>query len=155
MNMKNYEDEPMNSEFTLKELEKSLKAMKKEKSPGPDSIYNEILLNAGKNLKENILKMINTFWNQENIPDELYRVEIKSIYKGKGDIGNLENHRGIFLNSNILKLLEKMILYRGISTLENSMSLYQAGGRAGFSPGEQVFILRSILDKSIYFNQII
>ena len=50
--------------------------------------------------------MLNTFRNQENIPDELYKVEIKSIYKGKGDIGNLENHRGIFLNSNILKLLE-------------------------------------------------
>ena len=155
MNIRNYEHEPMNSKFTLKELEKSLKALKKEKSPGPDTIYNEILLNAGKNLKENILKMLNTFWNQENIPDELYRVEIKSIYKGKGDIGNLENHRGIFLNSNILKLLEKMILNRGIATLENSMSPYQAGGRAGFSPGEQVFILRSILEKSNYFKQTI
>ena len=153
MNIKKYEQEPMNLEFTLKELEKAIKAMKKEKSPGPDTIYNEILLNAGKNLRENILNMINTFWKQENIPDELYRVEIKSIYKGKGDIGNLENHRGIFLNSNILKLFEKMILNRGITTLEKSMSPYQAGGRAGFSPGEQVFILRSIIEKSNYFNQ--
>ena len=69
-----YEDHPMNKKFTPKELEKALKALKREKSPGPDQIYNEILLNAGKNLKNNILKMMNTFWENEDIPDDLYRV---------------------------------------------------------------------------------
>ena len=97
--------------------------------------------------------MINTFWKLENIPEELYRVEIKSLYKGKGDIGNLENHRGIFLNSNILKFFERIVLLRANDAIDSKMSPYQAGGRANYSIGEQVFILRSILEKYNYYNQ--
>ena len=153
MKITSFDQDPINQEITRNELEKAIKTLKKEKSPGPDEIYNEILINAGKNLKESLLKMINVFWKTEQLPEELYKVEIKSIYKGKGDIGNLENHRGIFLNSNITKLIEKIILLRGTEIIENNTSQYQAGGRSNYSTGEQVFILRSIIDKCNYFNQ--
>ena len=155
MKISMYDEDPMNKEITMKEIERAIKSLKKEKAPGPDEIYNEIIINAGKNLKTNLLKMINIFWQLENIPEELFRVEIKSLYKGKGDIGNLENHRGIFLNSNILKFIERIILLRANDKINNKMSPYQAGGRANFSIGEQVFILRSILEKSSYYNQTI
>ena len=69
----------------MKELNRAIKSLKKDKAPGPDEIYNEILINAGKNLKRNLLKMINNFWKLETIPEELYRVEIKALCKGKGD----------------------------------------------------------------------
>ena len=148
-----YDNEPMNADITMKEMERAAKSLKKEKSPGPDEVYNEIIMNAGKNLKINLLKMINACWKLEDIPEDLYKVEIKSLYKGKGDIGNLENHRGIFLNSNILKFIERIILLRAIDTLETKLSPYQAGGRPNFSIGEQVYILRSVLDKCNYYNQ--
>ena len=148
-----YDDQPMNTDITMKEVERAIKSLKKEKTPGPDEFHNEIIINAGKNLKINLLNMLNSCWKLESVPEDLYKVEIKSIYKGKGDIGNLENHRGLFLNSNILKFIEKVILLRATDALESKMSPYQAGGRPNYSIGEQVFILRSILDKCKYYNQ--
>ena len=155
MKITSYDNETMNHEITMKEVDRAIKSLKKDKAPGPDEIYNEIIINAGKNLKMNLLRMMNNFWKLETIPEELYRVEIKSLYKGKGDIGNLENHRGIFLNSNILKFIERIILFRATDKIDSKMSPYQAGGRANFSIGEQVFILRSILEKYNYYNQTI
>ena len=153
MKIKSYDNESMNNEITMREVDRAIKSLKKDKAPGPDELYNEIIINAGKNLKANLLKMMNNFWKLETIPEELYRVEIKSLYKGKGDIGNLENHRGIFLNSNILKFIERIILFRATDKINSKMSPYQAGGRSNFSIGEQVYILRSILEKYNYYNQ--
>ena len=151
--IKLYDHEKINSKFTKKEMAKAMKDLKKNKSPGPDQLYNEIIINAGSNLQENMLNMINAFWKAEQIPDELYEVEIKSLYKGKGDICNLENQRGLFLNSNIIKFLERMILNRATPKMENKMSPLQAGGRKGFSIREQVFIVRSIIDRYEYYKQ--
>ena len=103
-NSRAFDNDPVNKDFTIKELEEAIKYMKKEKSPGQDEIYNEIIINSGTNLKRNILNMINTFWNEEQLPDDLYKLNIKSLYKGKGDTSNLENQRGIFLSSSILTL---------------------------------------------------
>ena len=46
------------------------------------------------------------------------RVNIKSLYKNKGDKRGLNNQRGIFLLSAVQKLFEKMILDRIINQLE-------------------------------------
>ena len=112
-----------------------------------------MLIHAGENLRNNMLEMINFFYEKEQIPEELYEIYIKSIYKGKGDSGNLENQRGIFLSSTILKLKEKMILNRAEPKIETGMSRYQAGGRKNHSIKDQVFIVRSIISIHKYFNQ--
>ena len=150
---KQYDNDPVNMKFSRKELESAIKTLKREKSTGPDDIYNELIINAGENLRNNILEMINHFWSEEIIPEDLYRINIKSIYKGKGDTSNLENHRGIFLSSTILKLYEKMILIRATPKIEKGMSKYQAGGRKNYSTKDQVFIVRSIINKHLYLSQ--
>ena len=148
-----YDNEPINSEFTLKELETAIKLLKKAKSPGPDEFYNELIINAGKSLKLNILDMVNNFWNEEQIPNELYKLNIKSLYKGKGDANNLENQRGIFLGNMVIKFYEKLIILRAVTKIENGMSCYQAGGRKNYSTSEPVLVLRSIIEKYKYFNE--
>ena len=151
--VKCYDEDPINQKFTRKELDLTIKSLQKEKSTGPDEIYNEMLIHAGENLRNNLLDMINFFSEKEQIPEELYEIYIKSIYKGKGDSGNLENQRGIFLSSTILKIKEKMILNRAEPIIETGMSRYQAGGRKNYSIKDQVFIVRSIISKHKYFKQ--
>ena len=56
------------------------------------------------------------------MPEDLYKVDIKSTYKGKGDTSNLENHRGLFLSNTILKLNKKIILNRANLNIEKGMS---------------------------------
>ena len=151
--IKDHDNDPMNKIYTRKELDNAIKSLQKEKSTGPDGIYNELFIHAGNNLRNDILEMFNSFWKNELLPEDLYKVDIKSIYKGKGDTSNLENHRGLFLSNTIIKLYEKMILNRANPNIEKGMSRYQAGGRKNYSIKEHVFIVRSIINKHIYFNQ--
>ena len=148
-----YDKDEMNQPFTMKEMETVIRELRKEKSPGSDELYNELIIHAGKNLKQNLLEMLNTFWMKEELPDELYKVDIKSIYKGKGEVTNLANQRGLFLSSAILKFYEKMIMIRGGSEIQKAMTPFQAGGRPKYSTAEQTFILRSILENHKYYKR--
>lgn len=82
--------------------------------------------------------------------EDLYRIDIKSLYKGKGEIADLQNQRGLFLSSVIIKLYEKMMIQRGGPKMYKGMSQYQAGGRPEYSITEQTFILRSIIENQKY-----
>ena len=151
--IKKYDNDTINENMKRKELDCAIKSLQKEKSTGPDGIYNELFIHAGDNLRDDILEMLNSFWKNELMPEDLYKVDIKSIYKGKGDTSNLENHRGLFLSNTILKLYEKMILNRANPNIEKGMSKYQAGGRKNYSIKEQVFIVRSIINYHKYLNK--
>ena len=108
----------------MEDLETVIKQLKKGKSPGPDEFVNELIINAGTNLKKNMLDMINTFWINEEIPQELYKTDVKTLYKGKGEVANLENQRGLFLSSAIIKLYEKMIMLRASPKITEGMSKF-------------------------------
>ena len=151
MKITKYDNLPINQEFTESELNKAIKTMKMGKAPGPDQITYELIINSGVNLKKNLLKMINYFWMKEVIPTKLKTLYIKSMYKGKGDICELENQRGLFLSSNIIKFYEKMIYNRTYPKTENEgFSKYQSGGRKQHSPTDQVFIIRTLQEYYIY-----
>ena len=95
--------------FTMEELDKAIKTMKSGKSPGPDQLGNELFIAAGTELRKSILNMYNYFWENETLPDELYNIHIKSLYKGKGATSDLGNQRGIFISNAVLQIYEKMI----------------------------------------------
>ena len=155
MKIRVYEEDAINQQIDPEEMQKTLKILKNDKTPGPDEIANEILKNSGKNLLNNILKMINYFLEKEEIPEELMKINIKTLYKGKGEISDLKNQRGLFLSNSILKLLEKIIQVRIDPKLEKEFSELQAGGREGRSIQEQLFTLRSIMEYQKYKNQTI
>ena len=150
MKIKTYDEEEINKPFELDELNKVIKQLKCEKCPGPDEFYNKLIIHAGANLRRNVLEMINMFWMKEELPEELYKIDIKTLYKGKGETANLQNQRGLFLSSAILKLYEKMMMLRGGPIIYQGMSPYQAGGRPEHSINEQNFILRSIIENQKY-----
>ena len=154
VNMDNlqYDSDIINTPFTEAELEKVISKLKSHKCPGRDEITNEMLKSAGKELKKSLLKMFNWFWIEEKIPDELLKLNIKTLYKGKGKTSQLTNHRGIFLGSEIMKMYEKLIYNRIILRLEKGMSEFQAGGRAKRSISDHVFIIRSIMQHYRYIN---
>ena len=155
LNMENdeHDSEPINAPFTASELDTVIKNLRTKKCPGRDEVTSDLLKYAGKELKSSMLKMFNWFWMNEDIPDELQRIHIKSIYKGKGKTSALSNHRGIFLSSEILKLYEKLIYNRSTPKIERELSEYQAGGRIKRNITDHVFILRSIMQHYKYINK--
>ena len=154
LNMENklYDSQQINAKFTMEELENVLKNLQTRKCPGRDEITNEILKSSWKKLKISLLKMINWFWTEEQLPDELTKIHIKSIYKGKGKTSSLSNHRGIFLGSEIIKLYEKLIYKRCAPKIDEELSEFQAGGRPKRNIADHIFILRSIMQHLKYLN---
>ena len=152
-NDKNYEDDEINKKFELNELKNQIKNLKNGKAPGPDELTNEVIKNMGESMINNMLDMINYIWEKEEVPEDLMKIQIKSIYKGKGDISELKNQRGLFLGNNIYKLIEKLILGRISTRIENGFTETQIGGRKERSPAEQIFILRSVIEYFIYQNK--
>ena len=76
------------------------------------------------------------------------------MYKGKGGIDKLENQRGLFLSSIIIKCYEKLIMNRAYPVIEEyGFSRYQLGARKHKSPTDQVFVLRSIIEHMTYMGR--
>ena len=155
LNMKNkmYDHESINLPLTEAELDEVIKKLKVRKCPGRDEITTEILKSAGKELKSSLLQMFNWFWSEEIISEELLKIHIKTIYKGKGKTSSLSNHRGIFLGSEIIKTYEKLIYNRILAVIEMHLSEFQAGGRPKRNISDHVFILRSIMQHYKYINK--
>ena len=152
--IKKHDQEKINNPITEQEVRKVIKSLKAGKSPGQDELGNEIFMNAGSNLIKNLVKMFNYFWKSETIPEELMKITIKTIYKGKGDTSDLNNQRGLFLSSCVLKIYEKVILNRITPKLENGVfTEFQGGGRPNRSTRDQLFILRSIIEHKIYSKE--
>ena len=95
--------------ITEKEMEYTIKRLKRNKSLGPDKIPNEIFIEANKETKKIYQEIMNTVYKQETIPERWQEGEIKRLYKGKGQKGKCSNERGITLASNVGKVFERII----------------------------------------------
>ena len=150
-NIEEFDKDEINKPITEKEIKNVIKTLKNGKCPGQDEFSNELFINAGENLVKSMHDMFNFMWKNEEIPSELMKITIKTIFKGKGETNNLNNHRGLFLSSCIFKFLEKIILNRISPRMEkNAFTEFQGGGRAGRSTRDQLFILRSIIELKMY-----
>ena len=90
--------------------------------------------------------MFNTIFETENVPSQWKEAKIISLYKGKGNREKMEFRRGITLASNIQKLFERVINNRLVKDLEFTEG--QAGGRKNRSTTDQLFILKSVIQKA-------
>ena len=58
----------MTEELTLEELRTAIQKLKKEKSPGPDGITNEMLQHLGNNAMKKLLDIFNLSWRTGEVP---------------------------------------------------------------------------------------
>ena len=112
--------------LTIEELNKAIRSLKTKKSPGPDTIPNEIFIKATRNARHIYLRMFNKILKQETIPDQWLSGNITRLYKGKGTKGKCSNERSITLASNVGKLFERMVNNKATPMV--NMTGAQAGG---------------------------
>ena len=154
MKSRSHENDTINRPFTMTEINQQIRNLKNNKSPGPDEIPNELLKSAGTNLTTSILNLMNWMWTHEVIPDALKVLDVKTIYKGKGSISELSNHRGIFISNTILKLYEKLMDSRSTPRIErDGFTESQAGGRRKRNITDHLFIIRSVMQHFKYLNK--
>ena len=74
------EDLTMNEgKITMEELTAIIRKLKRRKAPGPDEIPIEFFKELTEELLESMLKIINEWWEQENIPEETMRAKVVLI----------------------------------------------------------------------------
>ena len=99
--------------WTESQLNKVLASLKNDKSRDPHGLVNELFKPGviGKDLLQSILLLFNQVKDSLTIPDFMEFCNIVSIYKGKGEKGDLKNDRGIFI-VNIFRAIMMKMIYR-------------------------------------------
>ena len=83
--------------------------MKKGKAQGPDDIPVEVRIALGNKGVEFLVSFFNRLLQGEKMPDEWRKSVLVPLYKGKEDIKEFGNYRGIKLISHSMKLRERVI----------------------------------------------
>ena len=138
----NESDEVINGPVTPDEVLRTAKALKNNKSPGLDNVLNE-------HLKSTVMcpYMLN-YSTLYSIQVLSQNVELRPIFKNKGNPKKPENYRLITLLSNFGKLFTAIINNRLNKYAENTNLIggEQAGFRKHFSTTDNLFILKSLID---------
>ena len=128
---------------------KQLKNYKQNKSPGPDNIFNEFIINGGESLYLTLAIFYNTCLDKCLFPDDLKLSNIIPLYK-KSKRCMCNNYRPVKLLSIIGKLFERIIANRLQPFLENEfLNKGQAGFRPKFSTVEQIIFTLEEINKTL------
>ena len=133
---------------TFSEVLAAVKALKNNKTPGPDGIPAEILKQGGYLCTRAIFHFIADVWKHGAVPQQWRDANIVTIYKGKGEKSVCGNSRGISLLSVAGKVLAKVMLCRLIrSVTEHLLPESQCGFRKNRSTVDMIFTTRQLQEK--------
>lgn len=138
---------------TIEEVMKAIQQIKNRKAPGKDGIPIELLKVGGRPLAEWLHEIICDVWEQEVMIKDWTEAILIRLYKNKGDKRICDNYRGISLLVVAEKVFARILLNRVQRMLDKKLLEEQAGFRAGRSTLDQVFILRTVMERSREFNQ--
>ena len=138
----------MNSPLSYEELTSALSNLKLKRSPGPDAITNEMIVNLGQPALHKLLDIFNKTWQEGTLPQiwrEATRIPIHIKGKAKTDVSS---YRPISLTSCIVKVLERIINTRlkWLLESENLLASEQAGFREHHCTEDQTTYLAQELE---------
>ena len=131
--------------WELKDLEKVLKYLKKNKSRDPHGYCNELFHNdvAGDDLKLAILKLMNRIKEDQVFPKCMELCNISSIWKRKGSRNEYESYRGIFR----VTIFRSILIYNDeYETLEENLTDCNVGGRKKRNIRDNIFVINAIMN---------
>ena len=100
------------------EILSAMYSMKNNKAPGEDGISAELLKCGGREVEAFIIKLIQSAWEHENIPEDWRSAIIVPVHK-KGEKTVCNNYRGIALLNVAYKIMTKLIARRMDNIMKN------------------------------------
>ena len=136
--------------WTIKDLEKVLKNLKKQKSRDPFGLANDIFREevAGDDLKIGILKLMNKIKEQQIYPECLEIYNISSIWKKKGSRNDFENYRGIFRVTVFRSILDSLIYNDEYKTIDKNLTDSNVGARKSRNIRDNIFVMSAVINSS-------
>ncbi|CAC5415426.1 unnamed protein product [Mytilus coruscus] len=139
--------EMCDDEINIEEIEKSLKGMKKGKTPGPDGITAEFYLFFFFNeLKHVLLYIYQSIEENEELSRSMRYGNINIIFKNKGDQSDLKNFRPISLLNVDYKILARVMANRFKYVLPKVISPNQSCCILGKDISDTVASVRNVMD---------
>ena len=138
--------------WTFKDLEQSIKKLKKNKARDPLGMTNEIFMDGyiGQDLKNALLLLMNGIKEHKIIPDFIKLSNITSIYKQNNKSRyDIENDRGIFILTAIRKLLDNLIYNDKFPYIDRGMTDSNIGARKERNIKDHLFILHGIINSVV------
>lgn len=130
--------------ITNEEVAEAIRALKNNKSPGPDTIYNEHLKETYTILGNVWTQLFNKCIELGQTPESWREATLKILYKGKGDTNSTDSYRGIALQNTIYKLFAKILTSRLTRIIEEKLPENQFGFRKNRST---IHALRNLLNE--------
>ena len=90
--------------------------------------------------------MFNGIRETQEIPTFMKLSNITSIFKNKGSRANLDNERGIFIQTVFKKILEKLIYNDNYSSIDLNMSDSNIGARKSRNIRDHLFVLYAVIN---------
>ena len=148
--MDEIEDVIFNSEITEEESLREVRALKEDKSAGPDGIVSSLFIHCIELLLSIMYKLFNRHFSRGEFPKDWCGSIIVPLRK-RGDVNDPENYRGISL-LDIFGKIYTGILNRRLKfrvNIYSKISESQSGFRENNSTIDNAFILNSLIDRYI------
>ena len=94
-----------------------------------------------------LVRLLNLSFDMGVVPMDWRGAGIAPLYKGKGDIFECSNSRGIALLSVVGKLFGKVLIKRVRARTECTIGEEQCGFRQGTGCMDQLFVVRQVCEK--------
>ena len=148
--------EAMQHKITLTELQKAIKKLKKKKSPGPDGITNEMIMNLGNSALLKLLDIFNLSWTQGQVPQCWRQATMIPVLKKGKNKRKPQSYRPISLTSCTCKTMERIINQRLQLYLESESILVpeQAGFRQYKSTEDQTTHLAQVIEDAFQAKKV-
>ena len=115
------------------EIKSNIRKLKNKNTCDLQGFNNKMILNSGTDMEDSLEIIFNEI-EEDVTHNEWTELIIKSIYKGKGKISDVENRRGLFITNIISKLYEKIKLEKNKEKLNKGISKYQCGWKKEDQP---------------------
>lgn len=137
--------------FSCREVRSALKALKNSKAAGIDLIKNEFLKYGADVMLLPLVKLFNKILQVQKFPT-VWNISFISVIHKSGSTYDCENYRGISVCSCLGKLFTKLIQIRISNFLSDNDILEdnQAGFRANYRTTDQIFIVKTLLNKYLH-----
>jgi hypothetical protein len=129
----------------------SLQKHTKIKICGTDQIPVELIQVGGEAVDSDIRWLINSIWNEEELPEQWKESIIVPLYK-KGDITDCSNYRGISLLSTTYKILSSFLLSSLTPYADKIIGDHQRRFGRNRSSTDHIFCTGQILEKDWEYN---
>ena len=141
------DDECMFASITAEELHVCIKKLKRGKSPGIDGVSADMVIDGGDLMHDCLLQLFNRML-VTSFPECLSVGMITAVFKS-GEKSDMSNYRGITVGPVFAKLFAMIIERRLASWAEEHgvKARGQAGFRKNYRTTDNIFVLRSLIDK--------